>query len=136
LRARVLARLGAELHWSADRPRGATLSREAVEMARRLGEASTLAYALFMRHLAAWSLDNVEERLAIATEIVELAEQSQSQRQSIGAGSSAPATIGSSTCSSSARPARRTPRWSATTHWRRSCASITATRSWRSRRAR
>jgi len=83
LRARVLARLGAELHWSADRPRGATLSREAVEMARRLGEASTLAYALFMRHLAAWSLDNVDERLAIATEIVELAERSQSQRQSI-----------------------------------------------------
>jgi len=83
LRARVLARLGAELHWSADRPRGATLSREAVEMARRLGEASTLAYALFMRHLAAWSLDNVEERLAIATEIVELAERSPSQRQSI-----------------------------------------------------
>ncbi len=83
LRARVLARLGAELHWSADRPRGATLSHEAVEMARRLGDSSTLAYALFMRHLAAWSLDNLDERLAIATEIVELAEHSGSSHNSI-----------------------------------------------------
>jgi predicted ATPase/class 3 adenylate cyclase len=75
LRAMVLARLASELYWSESRSRGAELSRQAVEMARRIGDRLTLMYALFMRHLAAWSLDNLDERLAIATEIVELAEQ-------------------------------------------------------------
>lgn len=75
LRTQLLARLASELHWSPDRARGAALSQQAVAMARRLGDPATLVYALFMRHLAAWSLDNLDERLAIATEIISLAER-------------------------------------------------------------
>ncbi|MGH7805602.1 MAG: ATP-binding protein, partial [Candidatus Binatia bacterium] len=72
LRARVLARLAAELGWSDAGDRREGLSRSAVEMARRLGDASTLAYALIGRYWALWGPDNVEERLAIATEVVGL----------------------------------------------------------------
>ena len=72
----VLARLASELYWSDARTRGAELSRQAVEMARRIGDSLTLIYVLYTRHLAAWSLDNLDERLAIDAEIVDLAEQS------------------------------------------------------------
>ena len=80
LRAMVLSRLAAELYWSADRQRGAALSRRAVEMARRLGDHATLIYVLYTHHLAAWSVDNLDERLRIATEIVGLAEDPSSRR--------------------------------------------------------
>ncbi|MGH7819602.1 MAG: hypothetical protein ACREQ9_07510, partial [Candidatus Binatia bacterium] len=72
LRARVAARLAAELRWSDAEDRRDGLSRSAVEIARRLGDASTLAYALIGRYWALWGPDNVEERLAIATEVVRL----------------------------------------------------------------
>lgn len=80
LRAAALARLASELYWSDGRARGAALSAEAVAMARRLGHAPTLIYTLYMRHLAGWSLDNLDERLAIATEIVQLAEADPAMR--------------------------------------------------------
>ncbi len=80
LRARVLARLAAELYWSESRRRGAELSRWAVEMARRLGDSPTLIYVLYTHHLATWSLDNLEERLQVATEIVGLAGEAGNRR--------------------------------------------------------
>jgi hypothetical protein len=46
-----------------------------VELARSLGDGPTLAYALNARHLAVWGPDNVEERLILSVEIVELAQQ-------------------------------------------------------------
>ena len=54
------------------------LSEDAVQMARRLGDPAALAAALFGRHLAIWGSERAEvagERLAIATEVVGLAEQ-------------------------------------------------------------
>jgi tetratricopeptide (TPR) repeat protein len=51
------------------------LSSAAVELARRLGEALTLAYALHARHLAVWGPDNVEERVALSAEVIKLARQ-------------------------------------------------------------
>jgi predicted ATPase len=76
LRARISGRLAVALFYFADgRERRAVLSQQAVEMARRVGDTATLAYALNSRHWALWSEANVEERLAIATEIVRLAEQ-------------------------------------------------------------
>lgn len=78
LRAMVMARLASELYWSDARARGGDLSRRAVETARRLGDRLTLVYSLFARHVAAWSVDNLEERLAIATEIAALASDAQS----------------------------------------------------------
>lgn len=74
LRARVLARLATQLEFSEQRRRWDGLSSEAIALARRLGEPVTLAYTLTARHLAIWSPENVEERLALATESLHLAE--------------------------------------------------------------
>jgi len=77
VKVRVLARLATSLYlspfdsWS----RRDSLSSESVELARRLGDDLTLAYALHARHLAVWGRDNVEERIALSTEIIELAQR-------------------------------------------------------------
>ena len=74
LRVRVLARLSTALYFSPfdSAARRETLSRDAVELGRRIGEESTLAYALNARHLAVWAPDNIAERLALASEIIDL----------------------------------------------------------------
>ena len=53
--------------------RRTALSKQAVDMARRIGDPATLATALFGRHLALWDPGNAEERLRVANEIVQLA---------------------------------------------------------------
>ena len=78
LRARVLAGLARALVSTPQAGRRLTLSEDAVQMARRLGDPATLAAVLFGRHLAVWGSERAEvagERLAIATEVVGLAEQ-------------------------------------------------------------
>ena len=74
LRAGVLGRLAGALYYSASLERRAALTREAVAVARRLGDARVLAAALNARRFALWGPENVEERLAAAGEIVALAE--------------------------------------------------------------
>jgi tetratricopeptide (TPR) repeat protein len=74
LRARVLARLAVELYFSDAEERRAALSQQAVEMARRSGHAATLAYAVNARHFALWDSPDVEERLSLANEGIQLAE--------------------------------------------------------------
>ncbi|MGH3767500.1 MAG: ATP-binding protein [Pseudonocardiaceae bacterium] len=77
LKVRVLARLATALYLSPfdSLTRRDTLSRAAVELARRLGDGPALAYALHARHLAVWGPDNVEERVRLSAEIIELARQ-------------------------------------------------------------
>ncbi|HEX2053767.1 MAG TPA: hypothetical protein VHJ78_08605 [Actinomycetota bacterium] len=77
LKVRVMARLSTALYFSPfdSSSRRDVLSRASVGLARRLGDRATLAYALNARHLAVWGPDNLEERLALAAEIVELAQQ-------------------------------------------------------------
>jgi hypothetical protein len=78
LRARVLARLARALVYTPQAERRLALSEEAVALARRLGDAATLAAVLFDRHLAIWGAEGAEsawERLAMATEVVGLAER-------------------------------------------------------------
>ena len=78
LRARVLAGLARALVSTPQVERRLALSEDAVRMARRLGDPATLAAVLFGRHLAIWGSERAEvagERLAIATEVVGLAEQ-------------------------------------------------------------
>ena len=77
LKVRVLARLATALYLSPfdSLPRRDSLSGASVELARRLGDGPTLAYALHARHLAVWGPDNVEERVTLSAEIVELAQQ-------------------------------------------------------------
>jgi len=77
LRARVLARLAKALLFSPAAGRRLALSGQAAAMARRLGDPATLAAVLYDRHLAIWGSPEAEvagERLAIATEVVRLAE--------------------------------------------------------------
>jgi DNA-binding SARP family transcriptional activator len=70
--ARLLARLAAALGDDPDGEERERLSREAVELARSDGDGSTLAYALVARLSAIWSPAFAAERLAIASELVEL----------------------------------------------------------------
>ncbi len=73
LQAQVLGRLAVELYWSHEPKRRATLSRQAVEVARRCGDTGALAYALNAQHVVLREPGNVEERLAIASDIMRLA---------------------------------------------------------------
>ncbi len=75
LRARLLARLALELYYAGDPDRRLALSAAAVELARRLGDPSALATCLDARHYALWRPENVQERLAVASELRRLAEE-------------------------------------------------------------
>jgi DNA-binding SARP family transcriptional activator/tetratricopeptide (TPR) repeat protein len=74
VRARVLAQRAMQLYWTAERERGVTLSAQAVEMARAAGDSATVLYTLAARHAALWGPDDVQEQLAVADEVVRLAE--------------------------------------------------------------
>ncbi|MBV8951762.1 MAG: hypothetical protein JOZ99_12865, partial [Actinobacteria bacterium] len=75
LRAMVTARLGSELTFRfADTERRRALADEALAIARRLGDAPTLAYVLTAAHWGIAAPDNVGERLAMARELLEVAE--------------------------------------------------------------
>jgi tetratricopeptide (TPR) repeat protein len=73
LRARLQARLAMELSFAGAPERRAALAEEAVETARRVGDAATLAYTLSARDATLWGLPGAPERLAVAREVVELA---------------------------------------------------------------
>jgi tetratricopeptide (TPR) repeat protein len=72
-RARLLARLSLELTFSDESERAGPVSREALEMARRLGDTASLASALRARWMAVWGPDGLEERSALAAETLRLA---------------------------------------------------------------
>ena len=75
LRARLLARLGGgPLRDTAPPAQRMAMCRDAVEIARRLGDRRTLAYALDGLHCANWGPDVVAGRLAIADELISVAE--------------------------------------------------------------
>jgi DNA-binding SARP family transcriptional activator/tetratricopeptide (TPR) repeat protein len=76
LRARVLAQRAMQLYWTRERGSGTALSAKAVEMARAAGDPATLLYTLAARHAAVWGPDAVDEQLAVADEVVHLAESS------------------------------------------------------------
>jgi tetratricopeptide (TPR) repeat protein len=70
LRSRVQARLAVELYYATDRTRSEDLSAEAVLTARASGDTSALAAALGARHVALWRPDRVDERLAVAGDMI------------------------------------------------------------------
>lgn len=74
LRARLLARLaGGPLRDEVDRERRDRLSREALDLARKLGDPAVLAWVLDGRHAAVWWPENLDDRMAIANELVRVA---------------------------------------------------------------
>jgi tetratricopeptide (TPR) repeat protein len=85
LRAKLLARLAGALRDEHSRERRDRLSREAVEVARHAGDLGALAYALDGRCAAVQGPDVIEESLALATELCELAERTE-DRDALAAG--------------------------------------------------
>jgi hypothetical protein len=75
LRVRLLARLAIELAYDPDPGRREAASGEALALARRTDDPSALAAALNARHVTAWGPDGCEERLALANEMLALAER-------------------------------------------------------------
>jgi DNA-binding SARP family transcriptional activator len=73
LRARLLARLAIELVYVPARDRSGPLSAAAVAAARESGDPDALLAALNARHVALWHPDGLEERFAVADEMVALA---------------------------------------------------------------
>jgi tetratricopeptide (TPR) repeat protein len=78
LRVRVLSCLteGCPYSFSDDPEKGVSLSREAIDMARRLGDPAALAYALSCRESILLGPQHLPELLAAAREMLSLAEQS------------------------------------------------------------
>jgi DNA-binding CsgD family transcriptional regulator len=73
LRARLLGRLAMEYRYSPSQERREEFSREAVEIARRLDDRSTLVFALTARHYAILGPNTLEQRMAISIELAQLA---------------------------------------------------------------
>jgi tetratricopeptide (TPR) repeat protein len=85
LRVNLLARLAAALRDEASRARRDAVSREAVELARRSRDPAVLANALDGRAITIVAPDTVAEILAIATELLELAEATGDREQVVHA---------------------------------------------------
>ena len=83
LRVRLLARLAGALRDEPSPEARAALGAQAVEMARRLDDPATLAYALDGHHAAILGPGNPEERLALANEIVRLADAGDDRERAI-----------------------------------------------------
>jgi tetratricopeptide (TPR) repeat protein len=75
LRARLLARLSVEFVFSDEAKRMESLSLEALAMARRLADPAALRSAVAARWMAVWGPDGLEERTALAAEILHLAQE-------------------------------------------------------------
>jgi DNA-binding SARP family transcriptional activator/tetratricopeptide (TPR) repeat protein len=75
LRSRLQARLAVELYYAPDRTRSDALSADAVKTARSMGDATALASALGARHVALWRPDRVDERLAVAGDMIAAARE-------------------------------------------------------------
>lgn len=74
LRVELTARLATSLHFVPEPGAAVRFSHEALEMARRLGDAHALAAALESRHAALLSIEHLDKRLRLSRELVELAE--------------------------------------------------------------
>ena len=74
LKAKVMGRLTIGLYHAPDKERRDALSVESVEMARRVGDPEALTSTLNARRWALSGPEAIEERLAVATELVRAAE--------------------------------------------------------------
>jgi DNA-binding CsgD family transcriptional regulator len=77
LRAQVLSRLAGQMMYSLPPGDVYSLSKRAVETARRAGDPVALARALQTHHVAMWQPQFLEERMTAADEILEIARAAQ-----------------------------------------------------------
>jgi tetratricopeptide (TPR) repeat protein len=75
LRAQVMGKLSALLTLTAHPQSAASLARAAIEMARRVGDRGALAYVLDATPYATWGPENLDERVALAEELMRLANE-------------------------------------------------------------
>ena len=75
LRARVMGRLAAALAYRGVEFRKPELAREALAMARRIGDKSALSFVLAMSHWSMRGPDTLQECVATATELARTAEE-------------------------------------------------------------
>ncbi|MDA0181680.1 AAA family ATPase [Solirubrobacter phytolaccae] len=75
LRARVLARLAAALYWTEEAEQRRALAEEALAIARRIGDPTTLAYVLSDAHRATWDPDSPTRALSWVDEVSALADR-------------------------------------------------------------
>jgi tetratricopeptide (TPR) repeat protein len=75
-RVRLMSRLACARRSDREREGAALLSEQAVAMARRLGDAGTLSYALNAHDAAHWWYDNPRERLDATAELADVARAS------------------------------------------------------------
>ena len=75
LRAELLARLAIARAYSPDRLESGRIATQAVQVARRHGDPATVARALCALHVGLGAPERLDERLAAASEMLELAER-------------------------------------------------------------
>lgn len=75
LRAKLLARLAEEIRWVPARDRAMTLVDEAITIARKHDDPSTLIDALYVKLHLIRRPDNAHERLAVTTDMIEIVER-------------------------------------------------------------
>ncbi|MGH7857545.1 MAG: ATP-binding protein, partial [Candidatus Binatia bacterium] len=85
LRAILMGRLAAELNLTLHHAEAAALAGDAVAISRRLDDREARAYVLVATLQATWGPDNLEERLAHASEIIGLADEVGDPRLAIDA---------------------------------------------------
>jgi predicted ATPase len=83
LRARLLARLSLEFTFSEEPHRTESLSREAIAMARRLADPAALRVAIDSRWMAVWGPDGLDERTALAKEVLQRARETSDQEMEL-----------------------------------------------------
>jgi tetratricopeptide (TPR) repeat protein len=75
LRVRIMGRLALDFGWEVSSEQRSRLGEEAVAIATRVGDPGTLAYALSARRVSLGGAERTERGLAIASEIVRLADR-------------------------------------------------------------
>lgn len=95
LRARILARLSVAASFVRTADQRSELSREAIDIARRIGDREALAYALSSSCDATAGPAHTEERVTLATEMVEIGQETANREMELLGGAS-----GWSRCSS------------------------------------
>jgi hypothetical protein len=86
LRVRLLGRLSCAWRSSPDkRQQSDALSRQALDIARRLDEPATLSYALLTRFWATWWPENPHDRRPLASEVLAVAEAAHDKERVIDA---------------------------------------------------
>src|SRR6266498_3189267 len=84
LRARLLGRLSLELTFSDELRRTESLSGQAIDMARRLADPVALRTAVDARWMAVWGPDGLDERTALAAEILRQARETGDRELEMG----------------------------------------------------